>query len=110
MGEGFDAGRGEEKWIIEAVKPIYDEIFNSLQPDNGKLKRSVAKEELLKSKLPNNVLSRVYSMADVDDDGLLDIDEFAVAKYLIDLKLKGFDLPTELPKHLVPPSKKNLVI
>lgn len=110
MGEGFDAGHGEQGWVVETVKAKYDEIFNKLNPENGKLKRSVAKEELLKSKLPNNVLSKIYSLSDVDDDGLLDVDEFALAKYIIDLKIKGYDLPTELPQHLVPPSKRNLTV
>ena len=46
-------------------------------------------------------------MADVDKDGHLDEEEFALAMYLIDVKLKDEDeLPAVLPLHLVPPSKK----
>lgn len=67
-----------------------------------------AKCELMKSKLPNSVLAKIWSMSDIDEDGLLDIDEFALAKYLIDLKLDGNELPPQLPKHLIPPSKKNI--
>lgn len=70
---------------------------------------SAAKSELMKSKLPNSVLARVWSLSDVDKDGSLDVDEFALAKYLVDLKLDGNELPSQLPKHLIPPSKRSLV-
>lgn len=65
---------------------------------------------MLKSKLPNSILGKVWMLADVDDDGQLDTDEFALANYLINLRLEGHTLPDILPKHLVPPSKKHLVI
>lgn len=107
-GEGFDVGKGEVDWIVESKRKDSDQLFNSLGPEDGKLKRSVAKAELMKSNLPNGVLSKVYSLSDVDDDGFLDADEFALAQYVIDLKLRGHDLPTDLPEHLIPPSKRNI--
>lgn len=60
----------------------------------------------MKSKLPNSVLARVWQLSDVDRDGDLDRDEFALANYLVNLKQEGHDLPSELPEHLIPPSKK----
>jgi Cytoskeletal-regulatory complex EF hand len=36
----------------------------------------------------------------------MDADEFALAMHLINIKLDGHELPTELPAHLVPPSKR----
>lgn len=45
-------------------------------------------------------------MADVDRDGMLDEDEFALAMHLISIKVDGHDMPQTLPAHLVPPSKK----
>lgn len=67
---------------------------------------SAAKHEMLKSKLPNSVLGKVWKMSDIDRDGMLDADEFALAMHLINIKLDGNDLPAELPDHLVPPSKR----
>jgi hypothetical protein len=61
--------------------------------------------ELIKSKLPNSVLVKIWTLSDVDRDGLFDSDEFALAMYLIELKLQGHDLPPYLPRHLIPPSK-----
>lgn len=63
---------------------------------------------MVKSKLPNTVLGKVWKLADVDKDGFLDAEEFALANYLINLKLDKFDLPAELPEHLIPPSKRSL--
>ena len=37
-------------------------------------------------------------------DGMLSLDEFCLAMYLIDHKLAGNDLPDYLPSHLVPDS------
>ena len=67
---------------------------------------SAAKAEMIKSKLPNNVLGKVWKLSDVDKDGMLDSDEFALAMHLISIKMDGHDLPGELPTHLVPPSKR----
>lgn len=67
---------------------------------------SAAKSEMVKSKLPNSVLSKIWKLADVDKDGMLDSDEFALAMHLINIKIDGNDLPSDLPDHLVPPSKR----
>ena len=60
---------------------------------------------MMKSNLPKAVLGKVWRLADTDNDGMLDSDEFALAMHLIKIKLEGHDLPDNLPKHLVPPSK-----
>ena len=69
---------------------------------------TAAKSEMVKSKLPNSVLGKVWKLADVDKDGMLDSDEFSLAMHLINIKLDGHDIPHELPAHLVPPSKRNM--
>lgn len=60
---------------------------------------------MVRSKLPNSVLRRIWNLSDIDEDGMLDRDEFAVAMFLIDHKLSGNDIPDVLPDRLVPPSK-----
>ncbi|GMS81068.1 hypothetical protein PENTCL1PPCAC_3243, partial [Pristionchus entomophagus] len=57
-----------------------------------------------KSQLENEVLSRVWAMADVNADGWLDLAEFSVAMHLIVLHVKGgLEVPECLPTHLRPP-------
>ncbi len=68
----------------------WDAIFHKLSPANGKLSGSAAKKEMVKSRLPNPVLAKVWRLADVDGDGALDADEFALAMHLIHVKLDGF--------------------
>lgn len=65
-----------------------------------------AKTEMLKSKLPHSVLGKIWKLSDVDKDGALDSDEFALAMHLIQVKIDGHELPNELPSHLIPPSKR----
>ena len=63
---------------------------------------------MVKSRLPNSVLRRIWAMSDIDGDGLLDRDEFAVAMFLIDHKLNDNDLPETLPDRVIPPNKRRL--
>ena len=74
---------------------------------DGKLTGNQVKPIMMTSSLPNSVLSKIWSLADVDMDGMLDEAEFCLAMYLIDYKLSGNDLPSQLPKHMKPPIKSN---
>ena len=107
-GEGVDAGRDESGWIVSHERSKSDETFRQLNPIDGKLLGSVAKAEMVKSKLPNSVLGKIWKLSDINCDGMLDEDEWALVNYLIGIKLEGYDLPNELPDHLIPPSKRNL--
>uniref|UniRef100_A0A1I8EFT6 Uncharacterized protein n=2 Tax=Wuchereria bancrofti TaxID=6293 RepID=A0A1I8EFT6_WUCBA len=106
-GEGFDKGANESGWVVARERYKADEMFDSLDPIDGKITGRAAKEHMVKSKLPNAVLGKIWKLSDVDKDGMLDSDEFALANYLINLKLEGHELPLELPKHLIPPSKRD---
>ncbi|XP_073766282.1 epidermal growth factor receptor substrate 15-like isoform X2 [Danio rerio] len=63
-------------WAEEKVK--FDAIFDSLSPVGGMLTGDKVKPVLLNSKLPVDVLGRVWELSDIDRDGMLDKDEFAV--------------------------------
>ncbi|XP_064148215.1 EH domain-containing protein 4 isoform X2 [Loxodonta africana] len=105
-GEGAGEGADEEEWVVAKDKPIYDELFYTLSPVNGKITGINAKKEMVTSKLPNSVLGKIWKLADCDCDGMLDEEEFALAKHLIKIKLDGYELPNTLPPHLVPPSHR----
>ncbi|XP_016144841.1 EH domain-containing protein 3-like [Sinocyclocheilus grahami] len=107
-GEGAGEGIDEVEWVVARDKPMYDEIFYTLSPVNGKVTGANAKKEMVKSKLPNTVLGKIWKLADIDNDGMLDDEEFALANHLIKVKLEGHELPSELPAHLVPPSKRKV--
>ncbi|XP_028403710.1 epidermal growth factor receptor substrate 15-like 1 isoform X2 [Dendronephthya gigantea] len=97
-------------WLIQgAEKSKYDGIFESLVPVNGLLSGDKVKPVLLNSKLHVDVLGRVWDLSDIDKDGMLDKEEFAVAMYLVYKALDGETVPHILPSRLVPPSKRSLI-
>ncbi|KAL0972698.1 hypothetical protein UPYG_G00193640 [Umbra pygmaea] len=104
-GEEGEEG-GEMTWVVTKDKPKYDEIFYNLAPNEGKLSGTKAKDWMVSTRLPNSVLGRIWKLSDVDRDGMLDDEEFALASHLIEVKLEGHGLPPELPARLVPPSKR----
>lgn len=105
------AASDDDGWLVSSEITKYDVIFQKLGPNvHGKISGSTAREEMIKSKLPNSVLRRIWNLADIDKDGMLDRDEFAVAKFLIEQKIQGHDIPEELPQHLVPPSKRTTLL
>ncbi|CAI5694239.1 EH domain-containing protein 2 [Oreochromis niloticus] len=104
MDEGSELDFDE--WVVEKYKPKYDEIFYNLSPTKGKLSGTKVKEWMTKTLLPNSVLAHIWRLSDVDGDGMLDDEEFALAVHLIEEKVEGHWLPRELPPHLVPPSKR----
>lgn len=88
----------------------YEEVFHSLGPVNGKITGESARAELVKSKLPNAMLARIWKLSDIDQDGMLDVDEFGLALHLIKIKQDGGELPAVLPEHLIPPTKRISII
>lgn len=96
----------DEEWVVSKDKSKYDEIFYNLAPHEGKLSGTKVKDWMMRTHLPTSVLARIWRLSDVDCDGMLDDEEFALASHLIEVKLEGFGLPRELSAHLVPPSKR----
>ncbi|XP_057270766.1 EH domain-containing protein 2-like [Pezoporus wallicus] len=106
-GEGEDEeGEEDGEWAVLKDKAKYDEIFYGLAPTGGKLSGRRAKGWMVTSNLPSSVLGRIWKLSDVDRDGMLDDEEFALAGHLIGAKLEGRGLPADLPPRLVPPSKR----
>ncbi|XP_078353454.1 epidermal growth factor receptor substrate 15-like 1 isoform X2 [Oculina patagonica] len=96
-------------WAVKpAEKAKYDNIFEGLKPVNGLLPGDKVKPVLLNSKLPIDVLGRVWELADIDKDGMLDSDEFAVAMHLVYRALEGDPVPLSLHGKVIPPSKRKL--
>ncbi|XP_063512269.1 epidermal growth factor receptor substrate 15 isoform X13 [Pongo pygmaeus] len=100
----------ELPWAVKPEdKAKYDAIFDSLSPVNGFLSGDKVKPVLLNSKLPVDILGRVWELSDIDHDGMLDRDEFAVAMFLVYCALEKEPVPMSLPPALVPPSKRKTV-
>ncbi|XP_071375145.1 epidermal growth factor receptor substrate 15-like 1 [Centroberyx affinis] len=97
----------EPHWAVRPEeKSKFDGIFESLAPVNGLLSGEKVKPVLINSKLPLDILGKVWDLSDIDKDGHLDRDEFAVAMHLVYRALEKEPVPALLPSSLIPPSKR----
>ncbi|TDH08548.1 hypothetical protein EPR50_G00098700 [Perca flavescens] len=104
---GGGGGAVDVPWVVKPEEKMkFDSIFESLGPVGGILTGDKVKPVLLNSKLPVDILGRVWELSDIDRDGTLDRDEFSVAMYLVYRALEGEPVPMSLPPPLVPPSKR----
>ncbi|KAH9381039.1 hypothetical protein HPB48_008253 [Haemaphysalis longicornis] len=92
---------GFDPWVIPPEsRAKFDAQFRQMQPAGGFITGEQAKKLFLQSGLPPAILAKVWSLADMDADGRINQHEFAVALHLIQMKLKGVELPATLPVSL----------
>lgn len=93
-------------WLISAQeKSSYDNLFKGVDTmGRGFITGEQAVRFFSDSGLPEDVLAGIWDLADINSEGQLSRDEFAVAMYLIRQQRKGDQLPTTLPPQLIPPS------
>lgn len=89
----------------------YWQIFSGLKPKENKLSHEQVLPVLYNSKLDTSILNKIWFLADIDDDDLLDFEEFVICMRMIfDMVNQNIDsVPDELPDWLVPGSKADLV-
>uniref|UniRef100_A0A7N6A8Z4 Intersectin-1 n=1 Tax=Anabas testudineus TaxID=64144 RepID=A0A7N6A8Z4_ANATE len=82
----------------------HDQQFHSLSPTaRGYITGDQAKNFFLQSGLPPPILAQIWALADMNNDGRMDIHEFSIAMKLIKLKLQGHPLPPTLPPSMKQP-------
>lgn len=88
-------------WTIKLTDRLtYEELFESLKPENNVLLGNKVKGVLMDSKLPVDILGRIWELADQDKDGNLDRPEFVVAMHLVYQALAKKAIPAVLPPEL----------
>uniref|UniRef100_A0A4W6ECB2 Epidermal growth factor receptor pathway substrate 15 like 1 n=1 Tax=Lates calcarifer TaxID=8187 RepID=A0A4W6ECB2_LATCA len=97
----------DSQWAIRPdEKGKFEGIFESLGPVKGLLSGDKVRPVLINSKLPLDVLGKIWDLSDVDKDGHLDKDEFTVAMHLVYRAMEKEPIPASLPASLFPPSKR----
>ncbi|KAL1746995.1 hypothetical protein HDZ31DRAFT_32999 [Schizophyllum fasciatum] len=101
-------GTSQPAWDVTPVeKANSDKFFDGLDTAKlGYIEGDVAVPFMLQSNLPEDDLARVWDLADINNDGRLSKDGFAIAMHLIQKKLAGGDIPATLPPSLIPPSMR----
>lgn len=118
LGNGDSAGAGDtdgpEEQVAWAVtgpsKKKWDQLFESLGPSGTppSLGGAAVRDVMLQSGLAQGSLRKVWDLADLDGDGVLDAEEFSIAMTLIRrARADGIStIPDELPMEFVPPSRR----
>ena len=103
------SGSAKIPWAVtKDEKQIYDQLFKAWDGlKRGFVSGDVAIEIMGQSGLDRKDLEAVWTLADPNNRGRLDTDEFAVAMHLIYRKLNGYPVPARLPPELIPPSTRN---
>lgn len=105
-GSSFPGTPVASSWAVSAAdKAKSDRFFDGLDQDRkGVLEGQAAVPFFVQSGLSEATLAHIWDLSDITQSGTLSRDEFAVAMHLINLKITGSDLPSELPSTLVPPT------
>lgn len=96
-------------WLITPQEKVhFDGIFETVDTAKaGVITGDQAVAFFMKAQLPEEVLAQIWDLADIDADGQLTREEFAVAMYLVRLQRSGKEpLPQALPPALIPPNMR----
>ncbi|OXV06027.1 hypothetical protein Egran_06203 [Elaphomyces granulatus] len=104
----FTQSTGPEWLISPQEKAGYDNVFTAVDVAKaGMISGDQAVAFFGNAKLAEDVLAQIWDLADIDADGQLTKDEFAVAMYLVrQQRNKKEPLPAVLPPALIPPSMR----
>ncbi|KAG9123376.1 hypothetical protein FRC07_015019 [Ceratobasidium sp. 392] len=94
---------------LTSEKKNYDQIFRAWDQDGtGFISGQIGFEIFGQSGLPREDLAKIWTLADVDNCGKLNLAEFHTAMGLIYRRLNGNDIPDVFPPELVPAPAPNL--
>ena len=105
----------DEEWVVTArEKARSDDAFYNLDKDaKGYITEKEGARFFASSKLSDTVLQAIWELADIDGDGCINPDEFAVALYLIREQRSApggrgspATLPSSLPRKYIPPNMR----
>ena len=101
----------EHVWVVnDKMKKEYDNIFKTLILNENKAAGKEIMKIMYKSGLKKDILRDIWNLADIDQDGKMDDEEFAICMYLIGSIKNGKKLPESLPMKYVPINKRHFFL
>lgn len=94
------------EWIITPeIKAKYDTYFEGIDKNHeGIVSGEQARGLFMASNLPQNILAGIWGLCDIQKNGKLNAEQFALAMFLIAEKVRGKEVPKELTANMIPPS------
>merc|ERR1719323_1479884 len=91
-------GQAQVEWAIpQMTRTKYLATFQQTdRARTGFLAGVQARNILLQSGLPQNILAQIWGLSDVDNDGRLSCEEFILAGHLCEMASKGEPMPQTL--------------
>lgn len=108
FGSPLSAQSTGSDWLVSPQeKAHFDNIFATVDTaKSGIISGDQAVAFFMKAQLPDEILAQIWDLADIDADGQLTKDEFAVAMHLVRQVRAGRELPQTVPPALIPPSMR----
>lgn len=107
---GRSAQAGSDWLVTPADKSRFDQLYATLDKSNkGYITGEEAVPFFSQSSLSEDALAQIWDLSDINSQGQLTREEFAVAMYLIRQQRMNpaAPVPTTLPHNLVPPGMRN---
>lgn len=93
-------------WVVpKADFSTYKGFFDGVDADkDGYVIGAEVMGIFTASKLDKAILGEIWNLVDIKRNGMLNVEQFALAMYFIAQKVKNVDVPTKLSPEMVPPS------
>merc|ERR1711981_653688 len=95
-------------WVVNAGDRYrYNVLFKQTDSDkDGFVSGIEIKNVFLQTGLPQNILAHIWNLCDINQEGKLNPEQFALAMWFIQRKQAGRDPPAALTPDMVPPSMR----
>merc|ERR1719159_2286429 len=87
VGGATETSVYQSQWLVPPNPEEYRSEFMTLGPNAaGRITGQKAKPKMTESKLPSNILHKIWTLADADKDGNLTLYEYALAMHFIKMR------------------------
>eukprot|EP00729_Bicosta_minor_P013037 gene13037-32259_t len=95
-----------DKWVVPDSQMVTNKaFFAGVDTDNdGLVSGADVMKIFMASKIGKEDLATIWGLCDIDNSGMLNVEQFGLAMYIISEKVKGKPIPASLTANMIPPS------